>query len=586
MLRKLFSLNKVDALVDNSRYLRVKSGQNLLETKERQTLIRKIKRLLSVTDEIWQEHYLFAILRFCELVQEVPASELHHHNYQGGLIDHTLEALHTGIKASHGFVMPPNCDPESIAGNADKWRFGAFIAILGHDLGKIVTDIEIVYRTKEEFVKWMPWFGLMPVGAEYIFRYKDRVTNPSMSKSMHEKASMSLLPTLLTKKACLWLFSDQELLAQLLSTVTNTAFGGDVIYQIVRTADMSSVSESMGGGSGRAMEHRASQKPLQEKVMNSLIMLLNDGTLKRNRPGAAVWITQDYTWVVSKTSMEAVKNQLVEEGHKSIPRNVVRLFTVLNENNLIIKNKSGDSVWKAEVNDFANGWKQSLTFLKFENSILWPNSLPPIFDGEVLSNDGEDDEKVDRKALQEGDGEGALLDISGTGSLEGNSQTTVSVSPVTEPEQRAEKHDLKVNKTNVIGKRVGDPNPMKIDFFVWMHAEIRKQKLRANEPKSPVHFTEDYVLLVTPSIFVRYLKSNPLKETIYKSKAGSKQPFTALQREIESLDIHKRSPEGSNICRVKITGIKKRASINCYILLRTYFPEFSRFSANKALSIE
>ena len=592
MLKRLFSSNRTDKPLVNPKYLRVKSGENLLHSKVRQTHLRKIKRLLSVTDEIWKEHYLYAISRFCELVQDVPASELHHHNYQGGLIDHTLEALHIGVKASHGFVMPPNCDPESIAGNADKWRFGAFIAILGHDLGKIVTDLEVVYRTNNEFTKWMPWFGFMPLDAEYIFRYKERVANPSTSKSMHEKASMSLLPLLLTEKACLWLFSDQELIAQLFSSVTNTAFGGDVIHQIVKTADMSSVSDSMGGGGGASHKYQSSNKPLQEKVLNSLIVLLNDGTLKRNKPGAAVWITKEYTWVVSKTSMEAVKSQLQEEGHKGIPKNVVRLFSVLNENNLIIKTKNGDSVWKAEVNDFANGWKQTLTFLKFENSVLWPTSVPSLFDGDIISEDGDEVEIIEQAQRQVGDlTENRLQE---TKSI----ITKVTSEPIAPPPVKSKERMQVVSKkkskvTEVNTKKLDtlngagpNPNPMDIDFFVWMHSEIRKLKLRVNEPKSPVHFTKDYIVLVTPSIFVRYLKSNPIKETTYKAKAGSKLPFTALQREIESLQIHRRSPNGTNICKIKITGSKKQASINCYVLRRQYFPELNNFNANSALSIE
>ena len=108
------------------KYSIARSGKDLLNTSERQALIRKIKRLFSITEEVWANHYLYAIEQFAELVQEVPASEIHHHSKAGGLIDHTLEALHAGIRIAQGYVLPPNSEPEHIASASDRWRFGAF----------------------------------------------------------------------------------------------------------------------------------------------------------------------------------------------------------------------------------------------------------------------------------------------------------------------------------------------------------------------------------------------------------------------------------------------------------------------------
>lgn len=126
------------------------SGKDLLKQPKRTELISRVKRLFSVTEQVWNKHYLYAIEQFAELVQEVPASEIHHHSESGGLIDHTLEALYAGVRISQGYILPPNAEPESIAESADRWRFAAMIAILSHDLGKIVTDIEVVYRLPEK----------------------------------------------------------------------------------------------------------------------------------------------------------------------------------------------------------------------------------------------------------------------------------------------------------------------------------------------------------------------------------------------------------------------------------------------------
>jgi hypothetical protein len=215
-----------------------------------------------------------------------------------------------------------------------------------------------------------------------------------------------------------------------------------------------------------------------------------------------------------------------------------------------------------------------------------------LFDGDVISADGDDVEIIER--AQKLDTDVAENRLPETKSIVALATPEAIVPPPVKSKERKQTASKKKSKVTAVNtKKLNaltgtgpNPNPMDIDFFVWMHSEIRKLKLRVNEPKSPVHFTKDYIVLVTPSIFVRYLKSNPIKETTYKAKAGSKLPFTALQREIESLQIHRRSPNGTNICKIKITGSKKQASINCYVLRRQYFPELNNFNANSALSIE
>src|SRR5690606_7782476 len=106
---------------------------------------------------------------------------------------------------------------------------------LAHDIGKIVTDIEVVYREKGgEFQYWHPWHGNIPLGTEYAYRFKKRGSNSTSSKTLHEKAAMSLIPRLLTNKATEWIFEDAELLSQLFSTITHSTFGGQSIAEIVR----------------------------------------------------------------------------------------------------------------------------------------------------------------------------------------------------------------------------------------------------------------------------------------------------------------------------------------------------------------
>lgn len=616
------------------KYSIARSGKDLLNTSERQALIRKIKRLFSITEEVWANHYLYAIEQFAELVQEVPASEIHHHSKTGGLIDHTLEALHAGIRIAQGYVLPPNSEPEHIASASDRWRFGAFIAILAHDMGKIVTDIEVVYRERGgEFQHWHPWYGNIPVEAEYSYRYKKRAGNTKIAKSLHEKAAMSLLPRLLTRKAAQWVFEDTELLAQLFSTVTHSTFGGQAIAEIVRTADSASVAKNLGADTGIRTDH-SNAVPLHEKLIVSLRKLINDGDLKRNKPGAAIWVTETDTWVVSKATMEAVRVQLLNEGHKGIPKNIVRLFEVLREHDLLIPNSEGDSVWTAEINDFAKNWQQKLTFLRFKNDIIWPTSNPDTFDGEVLpvdkagnviESDQEESEnttqtqqpvvdknaevlnqKIDddkplvqpSKELPVAKAEHEVLQVKQR-QTEVKVPTTKSLSNLTAKQtqvQIPEDAQSSVHASTGVSsseaknlwkhsRRVQEELLVQNDFVAWLLKGISRRNIRVNESKAPVHILENHVALVTPAIFNLYLDKNSLKKRLYEKRAGDKKVYTLLQKELESLDIHQRGSNGQNIVRTSVEGQRSQSELRVYLLNRECFPSLANFSANKAMTI-
>jgi len=595
-------LNQPEVVEKKSKYLIAKSGDDILDVQHRKEHIKNIKRLFSVTESVWQEHYYSAIKEFAEIVQEVPASEMHHHSKAGGLIDHTLETLHAGIRISHGYVLPPNTEPEEITSSADRWRFAALIAILAHDIGKIITDIEVVYSVNgSEFQHWHPWYSNVPVGSEYVYRYKKREGNAKLAKSLHEKAAMSLLPRLLTRKAAKWLFEDTELLSQLFSTVTHSTFGGQVIAEIVRTADCSSVARDLGAETGVNTDH-SSSIPLHEKLIVSLRKLINDGDLKRNRPGAAVWVTDKETWVVSKAGMEAVRAQLVNEGHKGIPKSVVRLFEILREHDLLIPNVEGDSVWSAEINDFAKNWKQKLTFLRFNNELIWPTSNPVAFDGEITPVDRkgnllnpddlpietiDDDQNYEKNAL-----DFVNPDVEKTNKIK-KSKAVVKPKIIKKQEDTRNSTVISEAGINSIEAKKGWKPSRKIqedilaqnDFIAWLLKGIRRRHIRVNEAAAPVHVLEEHIALVTPSIFILYLKHNSLKRSLYEKRAGDKKVYTLLQRELQALDIHQKGTNGQNIIGMSVEGQRSRAELKVYLLNRECFPSLTDFSVNKVMKL-
>lgn len=577
-----------------SKYFKVQTAEDLTATEERQSIIRKIKRQVSVTEHIWKEHYLSAIYNFCELVQELPASELHHHSSHGGLIDHTLETTLAGLKISQGYVLPPNSEPEDIAASSEKWRYGAFISILTHDLGKVVTDIEVVYRLgpKDQFQRWNSWYGNMPTGAEYCYRFMPKINNSQIAKNLHEKTGITLLPRIIKKEAAIWLFEDMELISQMVNTVTHSSFGGHVIAEIVKKADSSSVAKNLGAGTGTNVHH-TTNTPLHEKIVISLRKLINDGELKRNRPGAAMWITEEDTWLVSKASMEAVRIQLQNEGHSGIPKNVIRLFETLKDHKIIIPTNSDESVWQAEVMDHAKNWNQKLTFLRFPNAILWPTTNPELFDG-VIKPIGQDEAiyktvdklepKEDIKITNE---EKVYQEVADTSAkvkslvpesiikpeerIESKKSTQLSNPPILEYDTRSATKPIDLSQN---------------DFFNWLINGVERRSIRVNEPKAPIHILENYIALVTPAIFNLYFDKNPIKKKLYEGRAENKKIYTFIQKEIEALGIHQMARNGHNINKMNVEGDRSASELMVYLLFKENFPCFKNFAPNKAMKID
>ncbi len=576
-----------------------KSADELLSSPKRKTELKKIKRLLSITEEIWQEHYLYSIKQFVEYVQEIPASEVHHHSEIGGLIDHTLDAIHTGIRVRQGYMLPPNEEPEAIHSAADRWTFGVFTAILFHDIGKIVTDLEIVYRSRGgEFKQWHPWVNKIPEGYEYTFRYKD-----DRQKSLHEKATLSLVPYMLSDDATKWLFSDSILLGQWLSTLTHNTFGGGAIAEIVRQADSASAAKNLGAATGKNTADYTKTTPLHEKLIVSLRKLIHDGQLIMNKPGAAVWTTEHSAWVVSKSAMDAVKLQLTNEGHTGIPNNPVRLFEILREHELLIPNPENKSVWTAEVHDNQKDWTQKLTFLRFDPKILWPTRMPELFDGtitpmdrdgmviqnEVFQSSISSVNKKDSKSIDENGEEPSQKEVA-TAIQNFNQLPHKNKSEKSNIENVTEDEEVK-NLNHKKGpvpsryKNLTENILMENSLIEWLLKGVKARTIKLNTRDALIHILDEYILIVSPRIFQLYINKHPLRKTKLESTGEGKPALTILQREFERLDMHERC-NGLNLTECLIEGPRKQSRITGYLIQKRYFPSLSEYPVNPIIKLK
>ena len=76
--------------------------------------IKTIQQLAGVPQTHWRSLYCDALLSFAGYVQQLPASEAHHHSGVGGLLDHSLDVVIHALRIRRGHLLPHGADAEEI----------------------------------------------------------------------------------------------------------------------------------------------------------------------------------------------------------------------------------------------------------------------------------------------------------------------------------------------------------------------------------------------------------------------------------------------------------------------------------------
>jgi len=612
-----------------SNFLLVESGASLLQQGDRSRKVTAIKRTQSVTSEVWAQHYLYAIERFAELVQNHPASRNHHHSESGGLLDHTLDTLYRAMRLSAGYILPPQAEPEDIALNQERWRFGIFITALLHDVGKIITDQETVFRHRGELTRWQPWFGPMPQGAHYTYRY--RQTNGEHYAGLHDRAGITILPFVLTQKASEWLASDRRLMSQIFNALSASTLGAGVVGEIVKAADRASTGNNLSTSTGS----QSDETPLHIKILSAIQTLSSEGRFKRNMPGSAVWVDESFSWFSANSVMTSVRAHLIENGHKGIPQSPRRLTEIMNEHKVTVEPSDTSSVFEAKIHDSKRNWNKTLTFFVISNEKVWLNGTPSTFDGTItpvdkkgnpiafeptdhastpadISNEQEpqvsteDPANIVQETTEpsgapssapfswsepeaESDETGAVSTSSESlvveeGVQAKSDQSTAQADPSVAPKlasyQSSRKAISKPTFRNIDAKDLTKES----DFFKWLINGIRYHRVRINESGAPVHIVGKELALISPAIFQKYLSDN--KAAALSLGASMDEQRSALQRTIKSLGKHRRKDDQSDFHKIIISGPNRQSTVSAMLFDRALFPDLETISANPILHID
>jgi len=529
-------------------YLPIESAHSLLAAEHRRQLLDRIWQYTALSHAQFTQLYLNPIHRYAEQVQQLPASETHHHAYLGGMLDHGLELVACSLKLRQSYLLPTGAAPEDQAAQTDAWSAGIAYGALLHDIGKIAVDLQV---ERQDGGLWHPWHG--PLDQPYRFRYvKGR------DYHLHGAAAGLLYTQILDRPILDWLSGFPSLWASLLYVLSGQYERAGVLGELVIQADRVSTAQNIGGNPSKALQ--APIHSLQHHLISGLRHLVQH-ELNLNQPGAAGWLTQDALWLVSKIVTDKLRAYLLSQSIEGIPSSNIAVFDELQSHGLVESTPEGKAIWTALV---AQGnWQQTFTFLRLQPALIWGNEdRPEAFSGTVSiavdnhpteapvsppapktvsTGSRQSQSHPDPMTMEDADYLGTLLDMFELADPEVTDAPSESILEIPTP--------LSSNPGQV--------------FLNWVKEGIQSHKLIINDSKAKIHTVSGSVFLVTPGLFQRYAQEFP---GISQSADQEIEEWRWVQKQFEKLKVHKKRGNSQNIWVCQVQGPRKKTTLKGYLI--------------------
>ncbi|HIE56293.1 MAG TPA: hypothetical protein EYP90_14155, partial [Chromatiaceae bacterium] len=344
-------------------------------------LLNEIRRTVGIPDTHYRALYHPLFHRFAAWSQELPASEAHHHCSPGGALRHGIEVALHAVKRRRKLLLPGGVTAEQLAAKQDVWTYAVVSSALLHDFGKPIGDIHVLMLDADGkyLGAWQPWRGDLLQQGCYAYRLSYR---RQRNYRLHERLPAFFVSRLIPQVGLEWLMDDQEVFSLWSAMLAGNHEQAGIIAEIIGHADARSVVADLAGDQKQTPGAR--QRPLHERLLTGLRYLLDKGGLPLNTRGAAGWIHDDAVWLVSKRTLDALREHLEQEGHAGIPQRNDRLMDALQQSGSLTPCED-KAIWRVRV--FAENWPQanSLTVLRIPVGKIWsdPTAAPEPFQGTV-----------------------------------------------------------------------------------------------------------------------------------------------------------------------------------------------------------
>lgn len=521
-------------------------SESLLCAEHRKKLLERIWQYTALSELQFDQLYLDPIRRYASYVQQLPASESHHHAYPGGMLDHGLELVACSLKLRQSYLLPSGAAPEDQAAQADAWSAAIAYGALLHDIGKIAVDVQVEYQNGEV---WRPWHG--PLDQPYRFRYV-----AGRDYKLHGAAAGLLYTQILTSRQLDWLSHYPVLWGQLLFMLANHYEHAGSLGELVLQADRVSTAQNIGANPTKALQ--APKNSLQHHLLTGLRHLVKN-EFKLNQPGAAGWLTPHHLWLVSKTATDKLRAYLLAQAVDGIPSSNIALFDELQSHGLVDATPEGKAVWNATVAD--DDWQHRFTFLRLQPSLIWadgprPNcfvgTVEPVIDGSLPTAETNEPSPDRHPAVPEVNQPVAVLRDQEFDYLD-DLMDMLQVPGERESGSASEKtQSATAPPQDVVG----------LAFLEWLREGVHSHRLLINDSNAKIHSVDGTFFLVTPGIFKRFAAEHP-----EQAEGDEKtEPWRRIQRRFEKLGMHQKRASGHNIWICAVRGPRKTSVLNGYLL--------------------
>lgn len=529
-------------------YLPIESAHSLLAAEHRRQLLDRIWQYTALSHVQFTQLYLNPIHRYAEQVQQLPASETHHHAYLGGMLDHGLELVACSLKLRQSYLLPTGAAPEDQAAQTDAWSAGIAYGALLHDIGKIAVDLLV---ERQDGRVWHPWQGSLD--QPYRFRYiKGR------DYHLHAAAAGLFYTQILERPILDWLSGFPPLWASLLYVLAGQYERAGVLGELVIQADRVSTAQNIGGNPSKALQ--APTHSLQHHLISGLRHLVQH-ELKLNQPGAAGWLTQDALWLVSKTVTDKLRAYLLSQAIEGIPSSNIAVFDELQSHGLVESTPEGKAIWTALV--VQGDWQQSFTFLRLQPALIWGSEdRPEAFTGtvSVALDDNQQNAPVSPPAPKAANTKSTQSPSQPDPMTRENADylgTLLEMFELEEPEASDAPSESALETSTLPSDNPGQA------FLNWVKEGIQSHKLIINDSKAKIHTVSGSVLLVTPGLFQRYVHEFP---SISQGADLEIEEWRWVQKQFEKLKVHRKRDDGLNIWTCQVEGPRRKAKLKGYFL--------------------
>uniref|UniRef100_UPI00403F4284 TraI domain-containing protein n=1 Tax=Enterobacter sp. JJBC TaxID=3080020 RepID=UPI00403F4284 len=421
----------------------VQSGQTLLDTVERQKLVRMLRENCPLSQSACDAFWLKPLQQLAGRVQAVPAAWGGPFSTSGGFIDLSLSVATRSVRLVRGMMLPPGATPEAQAEQGPAWVCAVFWAGLFHHL-------DWLSQMEGSLVSGKPWYPGMEIpGADWRVRPHQR--GPGAMNGMY------IASRLIPDAAAVWLQRWPALSGALFLYLSGQKAQSGILNRIISDA-LDSVAFTAGAG------------PVQSAVS----------------PGAPAGNEQVDDKTGDKSSPDLIDDDMHQSSrHKNI--------TPVPE----------------PINLASAGYDANQT----DDCVAGNEALPVTLLSAFENRDMRSSEPADESDPNASISTAELLSVLDLMSGSPASGVEVRVDTIT-----SEKSVPDVTES-------GTPGEM---FLVWLKSSILDGSVSVNERESFAHILAQFVFIVSPECFFKYLSLNT-NASLDKAE---------LQKSFEMLDIH------------------------------------------------